>query len=427
MILAFGLMHPDYSKYVKIPLVVSVVVLSNFSPLLNSYFVKDYNYNDNGYKPQQTQTIQPVPDIPEQKLENIRQYKEYILAFKKKAKMDDIPVRFIHSIITCESGWRQHNKTGKVLKSVDNAVGLMQVLYSTAGDYGITKSQLDTAQYNLHAGMLHIKRLFKKFNEDLAMVATAYNLGEGNVERGTKLRNKETVHYKYCVMGNYLGADYLYDKCTQPYCLAIKRNSNSAGNPHAGVFAAAAAIQSTLKGYWRMTSGKDKFHKNKYKADNGHNKGLAFDFTARGQSSATKTVVQNIMKNVPDAKYRYRHYEACNGCTGEHDHFEFLDNKSAQLFLEWAVKSGHWQLKVAEKESQNKRVSLNYRNAPSGAVIEGISDALGIAITVPSGVKGRVTLSVHDMQYREVRLLLPILVELLGYELKMVGNQLEIV
>lgn len=324
-----------------------LLVVSNSCTPLTQFLVIDYKRYQQDMP---TNSKQPIPMeqyVPDDKVEpeNIEEYKKYIYAFWIKMEMQKIPLSFFYSIIDCESAWKQYKKNGGILRSKDNAIGLMQVLETTAADYGVSNSDLKKAKYNIQAGMLHIKRLYDRvFNGNLEKVVTAYNLGEGNVKRGTKLRNKETVHYEYCVMGKFKGKNYLYKPCHKPYCLAIKSKANNAGMPHQGVLAFAAVLQSSLPGYWRMTSGHDWYHKKRYNSLNGHNKKIAFDFTTRGVNPKVITAtIKSIMSNIPGIKWKYKHYDKCNGCTGLHEHFQFTTTKDAQKFLEWAVKEGKWK------------------------------------------------------------------------------------
>jgi hypothetical protein len=65
--------------------------------------------------------------------------------------------------------------------SVKGAVGLMQVLPTTAADYGIT--ELTDPEANLEAGCRHLARLSGRMRGDLELTLAAYNAGEGAVAR----------------------------------------------------------------------------------------------------------------------------------------------------------------------------------------------------------------------------------------------------
>jgi hypothetical protein len=61
------------------------------------------------------------------------------------------------------------------------AVGLMQVLPSTAEELGVTDPLQPAA--NLEAGSRYLKRLLRSFDGDLELALAAYNAGPGNVLR----------------------------------------------------------------------------------------------------------------------------------------------------------------------------------------------------------------------------------------------------
>jgi soluble lytic murein transglycosylase-like protein len=65
--------------------------------------------------------------------------------------------------------------------SPKGAIGLMQLLPTTAADYGVTRLR-DPAS-NLEAGCRHLARLSGKMNGDLELTLAAYNAGEGAVAR----------------------------------------------------------------------------------------------------------------------------------------------------------------------------------------------------------------------------------------------------
>ena len=341
IVCAFGLMHDSYKRIAFPCFIISLVLYMGWLPIISDLLIVKE-------KPAQIVAEIPTPELPKHEPENTQEYKEYIFKFWKKDKqIQVIPVSFFHAIVTHESGWRQFNRKGNVLTSTDGALGLFQVLPATAGDYGLTKADISKATGNIQAGMLHIKRLYKVFKGDFEKITMAYNLGEGNVHRKRKLGNKETVLYTQRVMGQFKGADYLYRECRQSYCLALKRNSGNAGRSHQGIYALIGIMQSSQKGWWRATSLKDKYHQRKYDETNGHNKGLAFDFTVRSgvNHKEVKTNLAKWLKAASNVKYKLKHYssaKACNGCTGRHYHFEFLDRKSAQRFLDWAFKANKW-------------------------------------------------------------------------------------
>ncbi len=65
--------------------------------------------------------------------------------------------------------------------SPKGAIGLMQLLPTTAADYGVTR--LRDPESNLEAGCRHLARLSGKMDGDLELTLAAYNAGEGAVAR----------------------------------------------------------------------------------------------------------------------------------------------------------------------------------------------------------------------------------------------------
>jgi soluble lytic murein transglycosylase-like protein len=65
--------------------------------------------------------------------------------------------------------------------SPKNAQGLMQLIPDTARRFGV-RNPLDPAQ-NIRGGMAYLRWLLAYFEGDIALVAAAYNAGEGAVER----------------------------------------------------------------------------------------------------------------------------------------------------------------------------------------------------------------------------------------------------
>jgi hypothetical protein len=81
----------------------------------------------------------------------------------------------IKAIAWVESGFRPE------VVSPKGAVGLMQLLPSTAAMYGVT--DLTDPDQNLIAGVRHLRSLMNEFGGDLTLVLAAYNAGSGAVRR----------------------------------------------------------------------------------------------------------------------------------------------------------------------------------------------------------------------------------------------------
>jgi soluble lytic murein transglycosylase-like protein len=82
---------------------------------------------------------------------------------------------FVRAIIHAESAFNPAARSRK------GAQGLMQLMPTTAGQYGV--SNAFDAEQNIRAGVQHLAGLLKSFNGDEKLAAAAYNAGEGAVRK----------------------------------------------------------------------------------------------------------------------------------------------------------------------------------------------------------------------------------------------------
>jgi hypothetical protein len=91
--------------------------------------------------------------------------------------------------------------------SSKGAVGLMQLLPSTAAMYGVT--DLTDPDQNLSAGARHLRALMDEFGGDLTLVLAAYNAGSGAVRRSGGVPDyRETRNYVSKVQSQLNRADH---------------------------------------------------------------------------------------------------------------------------------------------------------------------------------------------------------------------------
>jgi soluble lytic murein transglycosylase len=89
----------------------------------------------------------------------------------------------IHSII------RQESEFNPTAKSCAGATGLMQLMYPTAKEVGrkikrrVTSRSLKNPKINISLGANHLNQLIQKYNGSYVLAITAYNAGEGNVNK----------------------------------------------------------------------------------------------------------------------------------------------------------------------------------------------------------------------------------------------------
>jgi soluble lytic murein transglycosylase-like protein len=85
----------------------------------------------------------------------------------------DVDARLIHAVIEQESNYQARARSKK------GARGLMQLMPSTARQYGVSNSY--DPRSNVEAGVRHLKALLTRL--DLPIALAAYNAGEGTVQR----------------------------------------------------------------------------------------------------------------------------------------------------------------------------------------------------------------------------------------------------
>ena len=115
------------------------------------------------------------------------------------ARQHGVEEALVRAVVAAESNYNAH------AVSHAGAVGLMQVMPATAGDYGVTSTRaLFDPKTNLRTGTRHLKRLLRKYNDDYGRVIMAYNAGEGVVDRtNSNVTFRETLDYTEAVIRNY--------------------------------------------------------------------------------------------------------------------------------------------------------------------------------------------------------------------------------
>lgn len=101
-------------------------------------------------------------------------YAQVILPTAEKYGMD---WRLIAAVIQAESGFSARAVSPR------GAVGLMQVMPSTAALYRVKRVDLYDPQKNVDVGVRHLKMLHDRYSGDLKLVLAAYNSGEVAVDK----------------------------------------------------------------------------------------------------------------------------------------------------------------------------------------------------------------------------------------------------
>ena len=148
-------------------------------------------------------------------------YSEYV---EKYAKEYDIDKYMVYAIIKAESNFDEN------AKSTSNAIGLMQIMETTAIETAnkmsieVTEEDLFEPELNINIGLKYFTYLLKQYNNNYSLAIIAYNAGIGNVdnwikngtikEDGTDIENvpfKETNNYVRKILRGYEIYKELYE------------------------------------------------------------------------------------------------------------------------------------------------------------------------------------------------------------------------
>lgn len=123
--------------------------------------------------------------------------KPYASEIEAAARASNLSPALVHALIHVES---RHN--AKALSN-KGAVGLMQVLPTTAQRFGINDPA--STQANLNAGTRYLRTLLDLFDQRLDLALAAYNAGEGAVMRHNNQipPYRETQLYVPAVLSKY--------------------------------------------------------------------------------------------------------------------------------------------------------------------------------------------------------------------------------
>lgn len=153
-----------------------------------------------------------IDDIIMKKLYPVK-YSEYV---EKYAREYNIDKYMVYAIIKAESNFDEK------AKSESNAIGLMQIMETTAIETAnkmeleITEEDLFNPEVNIKIGLNYFAYLVEQYNNNYALAIVAYNAGIGNVDKwikngtikqdGTDIENvpfKETNNYVRKILRDY--------------------------------------------------------------------------------------------------------------------------------------------------------------------------------------------------------------------------------
>lgn len=148
-------------------------------------------------------------------------YKRVQHHLREAAKVHDIDHELLQALIATESGF------DAAAVSPKGAVGLMQVLPTTAQRWGVSadrkqsiRQKLTDPRTNIRAGARYLRHLLDLFPGRLELALAAYNAGEGAVQRaGNQVPNyRETRNYVQTVL-------QIYAMLKPPALTAMQRNA----------------------------------------------------------------------------------------------------------------------------------------------------------------------------------------------------------
>lgn len=153
-----------------------------------------------------------IDDIIMKKLYPLK-YSEYVQKYAEEYNMDKY---MVYAIIKAESNFDEN------AKSSSNAIGLMQIMETTAletankMDFEVTEEELFKPEINIKIGLKYFTYLLNHYNNNYPLAIIAYNAGMGNVdswikngtikEDGTDIENvpyKETNNYVRKILRDY--------------------------------------------------------------------------------------------------------------------------------------------------------------------------------------------------------------------------------
>ncbi len=135
----------------------------------------------------------PPGDVPSKNRQEVpitdgsRAENHFAPLIERAARTYGVDGALIRGVIRAESNFNPRAVSPK------GAIGLMQLMPSTAKDLGVA-DPYDSAQ-NIMGGTRYLKRLLDRYDGDVTLALAAYNWGMGNVEKSPGRLPAETRNY----------------------------------------------------------------------------------------------------------------------------------------------------------------------------------------------------------------------------------------
>ena len=132
--------------------------------------------------------------VNKQQISTKAQIMNKVSEISRKYGVDD---KLVNALIKQESGFNVN------AKSKVGALGLMQLMPSTAKSMGVTDPM--NPEQNIEGGVKYLRSMLDKYNGNVILALAAYNAGPGAVDKYTGVPPyKETQNYVRSILANYL-------------------------------------------------------------------------------------------------------------------------------------------------------------------------------------------------------------------------------